>query len=567
MNDDNGIKSLPWWKQGAIYQIYPKSFYDSTNNGVGDLMGIIEKIPYVKSCGFNAIWLSPIYCSPHMDGGYDITDFYRIDPLFGTIEDFHLLIETAHRADIRIIMDMVMNHCSIEHRWFQSAMKGLHSPYRDYFIWRKGKDDNLPPNNWNSFFGGSAWTKIDDWYYLHMFGSFQPDLNWENKDVREQMYKMMQYWIDLGVDGFRLDAFTHVSKEPSFCDTDNSLSPVDKRHPYVIGPKLFEYMKEMRERVFDPAQIVVFAEASGVEQDNVLDFVGGERPLFDMVLSGELIDLDRSEQNKYKKKSPPPTIETYVSIIASWQKLLHGKGTNCNFHGNHDQPRAVSRFGDDVRYQKESAKALLFLLLSLEGVPLIYQGEEIGMKNSSSTRIEDIRDIDALQYLHIELKKNRDSEEILKEIQAYSRDNARTPMQWSRHKHGGFTQAPIPWIPSGITFDNMNVLDEKNDEDSVLTFFTTMLTFRKKCEVLLFGEFELLTIHVSSVVVYKRKLHDESFLCLLNLSSKIKPIKDISYIEGLSCFMSTYAPVESVDTHLIQPWEGRMYYKREISSC
>ncbi|MCE5255888.1 MAG: alpha-glucosidase [Spirochaetaceae bacterium] len=543
-----------WWKEGVVYQIYPRSFKDSNADGVGDLRGIIEKLDYIASLGIDIVWLNPIYSSPNKDNGYDIRDYENIMEEFGSLADFDELVEGFHKRGIRLVMDLVVNHSSSEHAWFKESRTSKASPKRDWYIWKKGVDGG-PPNGWQACFGGSAW-EFDEGsgeYYLHLFAPEQPDLNWENPEVRHNVYAMMRRWFRRGVDGFRMDVITLLSKDPSYRELAPGEGMFSPTAPYVYGPRLHEFVKEMRREALDGFDVMTVGEAPGTTLEKALDLVGEERGELDMLFQFELMGVDYIDGDKWRQR--PIDLVEMKRIIERWQRGMYGQAWNSNYFMNHDQPRSVSRFGDDVAYRVESAKALLLLNLSLGGTPYIYQGEELGMTNVAFDSISDYRDVDTLNYYKEALAAGISEVEAMKSIHYMSRDNARTPMQWSAGRNAGFSEAR-PWIGVNPDHVTVNVENEESDTASVLNFTRAMIRFRKGHPVLVYGSFELLAREDPRLFAFLREGEGERLLVEINMSGDFTE----GAAEGLSATtLLTGHGVAGVATpRTLGPWEARI---------
>ena len=507
-----------WWKEAIVYQIYPRSFNDSNQDGIGDIQGIIEKLDYIKNLGIDVIWLCPIYESPNADNGYDISDYKSIMDDFGNLDDVKSLIEEIHKRDMKVIFDLVVNHTSDEHEWFIKSRSSLDNEYRDYYIWKEGKDNNKPPTNWESFFGGSTWTfdeKTEE-YYLHLFDEKQPDLNWENKKVRNKIYKMMRWWLDKGIDGFRMDVINMISKDQSFPDgqKDSHEDYGDGKPYFLNGPRLYEYIKEMGEEVLFDYDIMTVGETLnfGVENAKKFSEFNGKE-LLDMVFHFELMSVDRDDESKWIKEDID--LKEIKKIYKKWNHGLCEKGWNAIYLGNHDQPRIVSRFGNDKEYRIESAKMLATMMMTMPGTPYIYQGEEIGMTNVAFNDIGKYRDVETINHYRIELNKGRAKDEVMKEIQRVSRDNARTPMQWNDRLNAGFTQS-TPWINVNSNYKEINVEKSINDSDSVYHYYKNIIEIRKNNIGLIYGRYKPLLEEHESVFSYIREFKREKYLVILN---------------------------------------------------
>ncbi|WMJ86888.1 glycoside hydrolase family 13 protein [Anaerocolumna sp. MB42-C2] len=508
-----GIKRK-WWKEAVVYQIYPRSFMDSNGDGIGDLRGIISKLDYVHSIGVDVIWLCPVYKSPNCDNGYDISDYRNIMDEFGDINDMKELIAGAHKKGIKLIMDLVANHTSDEHEWFIESRKSKDNPFRDYYIWKPAKDGK-EPNNWMAFFGGKAW-KYDETtgeYYLHLFADKQPDLNWENEKVRKSIYDLMNWWFEIGIDGFRMDVINMISKMPGMPNADNFLEQLS----YVInGPRFHEYMQEMNREVLSRYDCMTVGECLGTTGDEVIKTVGEDRNELNMIFRMEHVCLDMDLMAGNMKKIDWK-LSDFKKIFLEKDQLLDGIGWNSQFLMNHDQPRALSRFADDKEYRVESAKMLATFLLTLRGTPYIYQGEEIGMTNVAFDSIDDYRDISTFNTYNSELSNGVTSEEMLERIHSFSRDNSRTPMQWDESENAGFTKG-TPWIKVNQNYKEINVAQAESDKGSIYHYYRDMIKLRKDNLVLVYGGFELLAEEDERVFAYLRGDGEEKFLVVLNFS-------------------------------------------------
>lgn len=533
-----------WWKSAVIYQIYPRSFADSNNDGIGDLQGIISKLDYLENLGINAIWLSPVYKSPQDDNGYDISDYRDIDPMFGTLGDMEKLIAEAGRHHIRIIMDLVLNHSSDEHHWFQEARKSRENPYHDYYVWRDGKE-GVPPNEMRAAFGGSAWEWVPELqqYYFHQFSVKQPDLNWENPKVRQEIYDMINWWIAKGVGGFRLDVIDLVAKEPDRQITTN-------------GTRLHEFIRELSGETFQKADLVTVGETWGATTQLAKLYSNPDNSELSMVFQFEHICLDQVEGKEKWDLSPLPFLKL-KEVFARWQKELYGKGWNSLFWDNHDLPRIVSRWGDDGKYRIKSAKMLAILLHGMQGTPYIYQGEELGMTNVAYG-IEDYRDIETLNMYKERLENGYKEEDIMKSIHAKSRDNARTPMQWNDGKNAGFTDA-VPWIKVNPNYKEINASQQIADENSIFNCYKKLIRLRKDYPVFVEGDFKLLLAEDENIFAYIREDEEAQLLVVCNFYGQTLkcPLEDMaSSMELLIC---NYEDIEQPTT--LRPYEARMYWK------
>jgi len=508
--------STAWWKKAVVYQIYPKSFKDTSGNGTGDLRGIIEKLDYLKELGVDVLWLTPIYQSPQRDNGYDISDYYTIHEDYGTLEDFERLLEEAHKRGLKIIMDIVINHTSTEHEWFKQAKSSKENPYRDFYIWKDGKNGE-PPTNWESKFGGSAWEydEATDQYYLHLFDVTQADLNWENEKVRESLYEMMHFWLKKGVDGFRLDVINLISKDQQFPQDDS-----DGRKFYTDGPRIHEFLHEMYEKVFSQYDIMTVGEMSSTSINNCIHYTNPDQEELNMTFSFHHLKVDYPNGEKWTKADFD--FQALKQILSKWQvEMNHGGGWNALFWCNHDQPRVVSRFGNDGKNHKESAKMLATVIHMMQGTPYIYQGEEFGMTNPKFNTIEDYRDVESLNIFNIKKQAGMDEQEIIEILQQKSRDNSRTPVQWNGSKNAGFTTG-TPWIQTAANFKEINAEKALQDPDSIFYHYQKLNQLRKEYNVMTDGDFELILDHDEEIFAYVRTYESEKLLVINNFYDKVK---------------------------------------------
>lgn len=499
-------KNLPWWKKAVVYQIYPKSFQDSNEDGIGDIQGIISRLDYLADLGIDAVWISPMYCSPQDDNGYDISDYQDIDPMFGTLADMEELIAEAKKRNIRIIMDLVLNHTSDEHRWFLEAKKSRENPYHDYYVWKDGVEGELP-NDMKASFGGPAWEWVPELqqYYFHQFSVKQPDLNWENPKVRREIYDMILWWMDKGVGGFRLDVIDQIAKEPDRKITNN-------------GPRLHEFLQEMSRETFQKGDLITVGEAWGANTENAKLYSNPDGSEFSMVFQFEHVMLDQQPGKEKWDLAPLPFVKL-KQCMAKWQEELYGKGWNSLFMDNHDLPRIVSRWGDDKEYREESAKMLATVFHGMQGTPYVYQGEELGMTNVKFEDITHYRDIETLNLYRERLEKGYSPEDVMRSIYAKSRDNARTPMQWSAEENAGFT-AGTPWIEVNPNYTEINAEAERRDPDSVFSYYRTLIRLRKEYPVFIDGKFELLMEEDEQIFAYTRTSDEGKMLVCANFSGK-----------------------------------------------
>lgn len=553
-----------WWKESVVYQIYPRSFNDSNGDGIGDLKGITEKIEYLADLGIDVIWLSPVYQSPNDDNGYDISDYQNIMTEFGTMEDFDVLLEKAHKHGIKILMDLVVNHTSDEHQWFMESRKSQDNPYRDYYIWEKGDGQN-PPNNWTSNFSGSAWEYDEqtDMYYLHLFSKKQPDLNWKNEKVRQSVYTMMKWWLDKGVDGFRMDVINMISKVDGYPNGEPIPgTPYGSPAPYVMnGPHIHEYLQEMNKEVLSKYDIMTVGEMPGCMVDDAKKYTGSERNELNMVFQFEHVDVDNACGYKWTDRRFELT--DLKRILSKWQTGLDCVGWNSLYWNNHDQPRVVSRFGNDKEYWKESAKMLGTCLHMMQGTPYIYQGEEIGMVNVAFDSIDQYRDIETLNaYKELTELGCETPEDMLRYIHKKSRDNARTPMQWDTSANAGFTSGE-PWIGVNPSYKKINVESQIHDETSIYNYYKKLIRLRKENEIIVYGSYELLYPDHKDLFAYIRTYENQKMLVACNFSEKQAEmqIPEEFCTENKELLISNYE-CEEIGTKkelVLRPYEARVY--------
>ena len=546
-----------WWKEAVGYQIYPRSFKDSNGDGIGDLKGITSKLDYLKDLGINVIWICPMYKSPNDDNGYDISDYQDIMDDFGTMKDFDELLEEVHKRDMKLIIDLVVNHTSDEHPWFIESKSSKNNPKRDWYIWREGKN-GIEPNNWESIFKGSAWEydKNTEEYFLHLFSKRQPDLNWECKDVREAIYNMINWWLDKGIDGFRVDAISHIKKEEGLTDMNNpeGLKYVESFDKHMNVEGIHKYLEELKERTFDNYDIMTVGEANGVDAEEADLWVGEENGKFNMIFQFEHLHLWGAEsENTFNVKN-------YKKVLTKWQKALDGKGWNALYIENHDIPRVISTWGNDKEYLRECATAFGLMYFMQQGTPFIYQGQEIGMTNVKFDSIYDYNDVKGINIYKEKLAEGLTKEEALKYVWAVSRDNSRTPMQWDDSINSGFTEGK-PWINVNENYKNINVQAQLKDEKSILNFYKKMITIRKEYKTLIYGSYDLILDEDEKIYAYTRTMGNEKFIVIVNLShdeAKYNYEEELNY-EGL--LLSNY----NVDKHntikefILRPYEARLY--------
>lgn len=547
-----------WWKEAVAYQIYPRSFMDSNGDGIGDLNGIILKLDYLKSLGIDVIWVSPFYKSPNDDCGYDISDYQDIMKEFGTMEDFDRLLAEVHKRGMKLIADLVINHTSDEHPWFIESRSSLDNPKRDWYIWRDGKNGE-EPNNWESIFSGSAWEydEATGQYYMHLFSKKQPDLNWENEEVREALYEMVNWWLDKGIDGFRVDAISHIKKEPGLKDMPNPqglkyVSSFDK-HMNVEG--IHTLLDDLKKNTFDKYDIMTVGEANGVKVEDAHLWVGEQEGKFNMVFQFEHLGLWKDQGNQGLNLSE------LKKILTKWQKGLEGVGWNALYIENHDLARIVSTLGDDQNYWKESATALGMMYFMMQGTPFIYQGQEIGMTNVKFDQVEDYQDVQSTGLYYSKLEQGMAHADIMEIIWATARGNSRTPMQWSQEANGGFTTG-TPWLAVNPNYEIINVEAQQKDPHSILNFYKEMIALRKSEDVFIYGSYDLVFEEHTDIYAYTRTLGEKCVLILCNLTNKETWINldDLS-VSSHELLLSNI----SVDDHelihelTLKPFESRIY--------
>ncbi|NGM83622.1 alpha-glucosidase [Paenibacillus sp. 7124] len=556
-----------WWKESVVYQIYPVSFMDSNGDGRGDLRGIISKLDYLKDLGVDVIWVCPIYKSPGHDNGYDISDYCDISPEFGTMADFDLMLREIHARGMKLMMDLVLNHTSHQHPWFVESRQSKDNPKRDFYIWRKGKNGG-PPNNWESYFSGSVWEYDErtDEYYLHLYSRFQPDLNWENPAVIDKLHEMVAWWLKKGVDGFRFDAIAHIVKTEGLPDALNPQGTTTVR-AYEMFSNL-EHVHTLLQNLYDKVlyyyDIMTVGETSGLGPEQALEYVGDGRRELNMTFQFEHMFLDAASAGSGKWDVVPWNLLALKKIMSGWQTTLHNRGWNANYLCNHDQPRAVSRFGDDVRYRDCSAKMLATFLHMLEGTPYMYQGEEIGMTNVTFQSIDDYRDVETLNYYEERRNSGVSDEEIMKAIHKKSRDNARTPMQWDGSEGAGFTTG-VPWIKLNSNFVEINTAKAVKDQDSIYHYYKKLIALRKKHKVIVYGEYRLLLPLHPEIYAFTRTFEDRQLLIVLNFFDR-SPVFDMPQDlspDGMELLISNYPSAKGEDLRKLplRPYEARVYIK------
>jgi len=566
------ISGDQWWKSAVVYQIYPRSFADSDGDGVGDLRGILSKVDYLAALGVDVVWLSPVYPSPQDDAGYDISDYQDIEPVFGTIGDFDELLTALHERDIKLVMDLVVNHTSDEHPWFVESRAGHDSPKRDWYWWRPARDGmaagdpGAEPTNWTSAFSGPAWEldRATGEYYLHLFSKKQPDLNWENPNVREAIYAMMRWWLDRGVDGFRMDVINFISKNPQL--PDGHLLPgaafVGGSEHYLNGPRIHEFLREMHEQVFAGREgsFLTVGEMPGCTVEEARLYTAPDRHEVDMVFQFEHVQLDQGPGGKWDLH--PLRMRDLKASLNRWQVGLAKSGWNSLYWNNHDQPRSVSRFGNDAEYRTQSAKLLATVLHLHRGTPYVYQGDELGMTNYPFSGIDDFRDIESINHHRVALASGDDPEQLIHALRYMSRDNARTPMQWDTSANAGFTKG-VPWIQVNPNYHEINAAAALADQDSVLHHFREVIALRHSEPVVAHGDFVMLLPDDEHIYAFTRRLDNVELLVAANFSDQLA---DASAIPELADWLTgdlvlvNYPPDGDATAGLrLRPWEARVY--------
>ncbi|MCI5648776.1 MAG: alpha-glucosidase [Fusicatenibacter sp.] len=509
-----------WWKEAIVYEIYPRSFMDSDGDGVGDLRGIISRLDYLKELGIDVIWLAPVYQSPNDDNGYDISDYQAIMKEFGTMEDFDEMLEGIHARGMRLVMDLVVNHTSDEHAWFVESRSSKTNPYRDYYFWREGKDGR-EPNNWGSCFSGSAWKydETTDMYFLHVFSKKQPDLNWDNPKVREDVFSMMNWWCEKGIDGFRMDVISFISKEEGLPDGPKFPGALHGFPRCVNGPHVHEYLQEMNREVLSKYDLMTVGECSGVTIEEAKKYARADGKELSMVFQFEHVGLDDGKFGKWTDRRME--LKGFREVMSKWQTELEGKAWNSLFLGNHDQPRSISRFGnDDPRYREVCAKMLATCIHMMQGTPYLYQGEELGMTNCPFETLEELRDIESINAFHELTESGKiDPEDMMRYINLRGRDNARTPMQWDDSANAGFTTG-TPWIKVNPNYTKINAMAQQKDPNSVFHYYQKLHRLRKEEDVIVYGKYQLLEPESESLYVYTRTLEKDKLLVICNFTDQ-----------------------------------------------
>ena len=552
-----------WWKESVVYQIYPRSFCDSNGDGIGDLNGITSKFDYLKELGIDVIWLSPVYKSPNDDNGYDISDYQAIMDEFGTMEDFDRMLAAAHERGIKIMMDLVVNHTSDEHKWFIESRKSTDNPYRDYYIWRPAKEDGSLPNNWGSCFSGPAWEydKTTDMYFLHLFSKKQPDLNWDNPVVRQEVFDMMNWWLDKGIDGFRMDVISLISKRPGLPDGTLGLNGYATFDIAANGPHVHEYLQEMRQKALNNADTITVGECAGVTLEEAKKYARSDEKELNMVFQFEHMDVDGDEKAG-KWTTRKMDLRDMKEILTRWQKGLQDVAWNSLYWENHDQPRSVSRFGNDSdEYREISAKMLATCLHMMQGTPYVYQGEELGMTNCPFNTLENFRDLESINAFHeLTEQGKKTEEEMMAAISYKGRDNARTPMQWDDSTYAGFSTAQ-PWIMVNPNYTKINAKDQVNREDSVFKYYQKLISLRHNSDLIVYGTYDLLLADDPDIYAYTSTLDDDKLIVYCNFSDNTREVELPEEFTNGKILISNYNDA-AVNTKItLRPYEAIVIQK------
>lgn len=552
-----------WWKESVVYQIYPRSFCDSNGDGIGDLNGITGKLDYLKELGIDVIWLSPVYKSPNDDNGYDISDYQAIMDEFGTMEDFDRMLATAHEKGIKIMMDLVVNHTSDEHKWFIESRKSTDNPYRDYYIWRPAKEDGSLPNNWGSCFSGPAWEydKTTDMYFLHLFSKKQPDLNWDNPAVRQEVFDMMNWWLKKGVDGFRMDVISLISKEPGLPDKEPGINGYATFNVSANGPHVHEYLQEMRQKALNNADTITVGECSGVTLEEAKKYARSDEKELNMVFQFEHMDVD-SDEKAGKWTTRKMDLRDLKKILTRWQNGLQDIAWNSLYWENHDQPRSVSRFGNDSdEYREISAKMLATCIHMMQGTPYVYQGEELGMTNCPFNTLDNFRDLESINAFHELTEQGKMTEEDMMAAIGYKgRDNARTPMQWDDSAYAGFSTA-TPWIMVNPNYTKINARDQINREDSVFKYYQKLIKLRHESELIVYGTYDLILDDDKDIYAYIRTLGDEKLIVYCNFSKNTREVELPEEFTNGKVLISNYSDVKVNPKITLRPYEAIVIQK------
>ncbi|WP_436884090.1 glycoside hydrolase family 13 protein [Staphylococcus pseudoxylosus] len=540
-----------WWKEAVAYQVYPRSFNDANNDGIGDLPGVIEKLDYLNELGIDVIWLSPMYKSPNDDNGYDISDYTDIMDEFGTMDDFNSLLEGVHQRGMKLILDLVVNHTSDEHPWFIESKSSKDNPKRDWYIWQESKPDGSEPNNWESIFNGSTWEydETTGEYYFHLFSKKQPDLNWDNAEVRNAIFEMMNWWFEKGIDGFRVDAITHIKKSFEAGDL-----PVPEGKTYAPAfdvdmnqPRIQTWLQEMKEKSLSRYDIMTVGEANGVNPENAVEWVGENEGKFNMIFQFEHLGLWNTGDSKFDVKA-------YKDVLNRWQKQLEHIGWNALFIENHDQPRRVSTWGDDQNYWYESATSHATVYFLQQGTPFIYQGQEIGMTNYPFESVETFNDVAVVNEYNIVKSQNGDVSALLEKHNMENRDNSRTPMQWNDQTNGGFSEHS-PWFPVNPNYKTINVANQQQDPNSILNFYKSLIVLKKSDDIYTYGTFDLVDKHNEQVFAYTRTLNNKKVLIVGNLTNQTATFNYDGPVNENDILLHNYKD-EAIDINAIKPFEA-----------
>lgn len=544
-----------WWKEAVVYQIYPRSFMDSNGDGIGDINGITSRLDYLKEFGVDVLWLSPVYQSPNDDNGYDISDYQAIMEEFGTMEDFDRMLEGIHARGMKLVMDLVVNHTSDEHPWFVESRKSKDNPYRDYYIWREGKDGK-EPNNWGSCFSGSAWEydKTTDMYYLHLFSKKQPDLNWDNPKVRDEVFQMMNWWCEKGIDGFRMDVISLISKKPGLPDGYQAPGALYGDSGCANGPHVHEYLQEMNQKVLSHYDLMTVGECAGVTIEEAKKYANADGRELSMVFQFEHVEAN-GPMGKWTDERVQ--LKDFKTTMSKWQTELEGKAWNSLFLGNHDQARSVSRFGNDApEYRAVSAKMLVTCLHMMQGTPYVYQGEELGMTNCPFPTLEDLRDIESINAFHELTEAGKvNPEDMMRYIRLRGRDNARTPMQWDDSANAGFTTG-TPWIMVNPNYTEINAKTEMEDPDSVFRYYQKIIGLRKKEKVMVYGTYQLLDPDNEKLYVYTRTLDNEKLLVICNFTEEEETYSVPEEFSKGEVLISSYHREKAEKEIMLKPYEA-----------
>ena len=558
------MKQTQWWKKSVVYQIYPRSFCDSNGDGIGDLKGIISKLDYLKTLGVDVLWLCPIYQSPNDDNGYDISDYQAIMKEFGTMDDFDELLAQSHTRGLRIVMDLVVNHSSDEHRWFVESRQSKDNPYRDYYIWQESKADGSLPNNWGSWFSGPAWEydSTTDSYYLHIFSRKQPDLNWDNPRLRDEIFTMMRWWLDKGIDGFRMDVINLISKTEGLPDGPIVNGSGDLSPLVCNGPHVHDYLKEMNAKVLSHYDIMTVGETPNVDVETAHLYTDEDRHELNMVFQFEHMGIDMGPYGKWTDRRF--ALKDLKEVLSKWQTGMVSSGWNSLYWNNHDQPRVISRFGcDSKQWREKSGKMLATLLHMMKGTPYIYQGEEIGMTNVAFDKLEDYRDIEILNAYHdlVTTRHLLSHEEMMRGIHSKGRDNARTPMQWNDQPQAGFTTG-TPWIKVNPNYVDINAKKALANTHSIFYYYQKLIALRKSYDIIIDGDYQLLLPDDEHLFVYKRCLDKQELLVICNFTDQPQTVCLNEEMENSTLLISNDEPTAFSKEMTLRPYEARVYYQK-----